>query len=241
MTDEGDLPPKAVVVTGAGSGIGAATAEHLAAAGWRVIGTDRTAPAGGHVLDVRDERGWQDLFAAAGPVDALVNCAGVRGSVGIADMSLSDFETLFAVNVTGTFLGIRTMFRHLNSRRSAGAVVNVSSTAGLVPIAGQAHYSASKAAVATLTQAAAIEGAAAGIRVNAVAPGPVDTAMLRERFGSPEARQQLSAHLPYGRLGQPAEVAAVIGFLLSAEASYVTGVCLPVDGGTAAGRPQSGG
>jgi NAD(P)-dependent dehydrogenase (short-subunit alcohol dehydrogenase family) len=220
-----------VLVTGGGSGIGAAVCTLLADEGWIVHPADIKPPAGGHVLDVTDEGAWQRTFDAIGDVDALVNCAGVRTRFMIVDMELAEFQRVIGINLTGTFLGVRQAFRQWLPSRRAGGIVNISSVNAFQAVPGQVHYVASKAAVAMLTKAAALEGAKAGIRVNAIAPGPVHTPMMEERLREPGQEEWLNSQVPLGRVAQPREVADAVSYLLSNRASYVTGSVLTVDGG----------
>jgi NAD(P)-dependent dehydrogenase (short-subunit alcohol dehydrogenase family) len=165
-----------------------------------------------------------------GPLVGLVNCAGIRTRSAIVDTPLDEFERHLRVNVTGTWLGIRSMFRH-HQETASSAIVNVASVNAVIAVAGQAHYAASKGAVASLTRAAAIEGAALGIRVNAIAPGPIRTAMTAERLADPAQVEWLEGRVPLGRVGEPEEMAQVIAFLLSDQSSYVTGTVIYADGG----------
>jgi NAD(P)-dependent dehydrogenase (short-subunit alcohol dehydrogenase family) len=226
-----------VIVTGASSGIGAACVELLRRDGWDVVGvdTDADSDSGTRFLDVTDEAGWETLLADIGPVDGLVTAAGIRTRGMIVDTSLDTWERHLRVNVTGTWLAIRTFLR---GRRvlgePGGAVVTISSVNATIAVPGQAHYVASKGAIAALTRAAALEGAPHGIRVNGVAPGPIRTPMSAERLDDPEQVRWLTGRVPLGRVGEPPEVAEVVGFLLSERASYLSGEVVYVDGGWAA-------
>jgi glucose 1-dehydrogenase len=185
-------------------------------------------------MDVRDEGAWAGAIEAAeaeGPLYGLVNCAGIRTRSTIVDMELSDWERVVATNLTGTFLGVRAAMRTFRSNSTRGAVVNLASVNAFSAVVGQVHYIASKAGVSLLTKAAALEGAPDGIRVNAVAPGPVLTPMIDQRLAEPGQREWLESQVPLGRIAAPSEVAEVIAFLLSDAASYVTGITMPVDGG----------
>jgi len=219
-----------VLVTGAASGIGAATCELLAAEGHEPVAADLATDGDVIGLNVADEHSWVRVFDRIGRIDGLVNCAGIRTRSVIADTELVEFERHLRVNVTGSWLGIRELFRRHRPGLSA-AVVNVASVNAQIAVAGQAHYAASKGAVVALTKAAAIEGAPLGIRVNAVAPGPIRTRMTEERLVDPQQVAWLEGRVPLGRVGEAAEVAGVIGFLLSEVASYVTGTVLYADGG----------
>lgn len=220
-----------VLVSGAASGIGAATADLLARSGWEVVRGDIQEGAGVRHLDVTDADSWTRLLDDSGPVDGLVNCAGIRTRGRLLDLSLESWEQTIRVNLTGCFLGIRSVARSLVERGSGGAIVTVASVNALTPIAGQPHYVASKAGVAMLTRAAALELAEHSIRVNALAPGPIETPMLGERLAEPGQREWLISKVPQRRLGAPEDVAASVAFLLSDGAGYITGAVLPVDGG----------
>lgn len=219
-----------VIVTGGGSGIGAATCELLAARGFAAVAADVVPGAGVVALDVADEQSWTELFDKVGPVDGLVNCAGIRSRSAIVDTEVAEFQRHLQVNVTGSWLGIRELFRR-HKPGSSASVVNIASVNADIAVKGQAHYAASKGAVASLTKAAAIEGAELGVRVNAIAPGPIRTAMTEERLVDPEQVAWLEGRVPLGRVGEPSEMAGVIEFLLSDAASYVTGTVIFADGG----------
>ena len=226
---------KAVVVTGAASGIGAATCALLESEGWRVIGTDVADGPNVRRLDVTNEADWDTVLDEAGPIDGLVSCAGIRTCYALVDLSVEDWEHVLRVNVTGTFLGIRGAIRRWLDAGTTGSIVTVASINSFVAVPKQAHYVASKAAVAMLTKAAALEVAGNGIRVNAVAPGPVMTGMIGARLAEPGQREWLESKVPMGRIADPSEVATTISFLLSDRASYITGAVIPVDGGWLAG------
>ncbi len=220
-----------VLVTGGGSGIGAAVGRLLGQEGWDVHLADIAPPPDGIGLDVTDEHRWRDVFDEIGDIDALVNCAGVRTRSMIVDMELAEFDRVMGINLTGTFLGVRQAFRQWLPVGRKGAIVNIASVNAFQAVQGQVHYVASKAAVAMLTKAAALEGAAAGIRVNALAPGPVRTPMIDERLREPGQEEWLNEQVPLGRIAEPSEIADAASYLLSERASYVTGSVLVVDGG----------
>lgn len=223
-----------VVVTGGQSGIGEATCELLRSEGYNVVSADVASGADVH-LDVTDEEGWDRTFDQIGPVDRLVNCAGIRTIAPIPELSKNDFVRVLDVNLVGPFLGTRALARRLVGEQRGGAVVNVASEFGLsAPVPNQSNYAASKGGLVLLTKAAAVELGPAGIRVNAVAPGAVDTPLLRPRLQDESLAAFVAGRVPIGRIAQPQEVAEVIAFLLSDKASYVNGAIVPVDGGTQA-------
>jgi NAD(P)-dependent dehydrogenase (short-subunit alcohol dehydrogenase family) len=244
------------IVTGGASGIGQATARRLAQAGMRVALADRTDPgpaaraivaeggdAWGVQADVTDPEQVGAMVAGvvarAGSLYALVNAAGIGSprSVTLDQATLAEWHALCAVNLTGTLLCCRAAIPAMR-RGGGGAIVNVASELGLVGAPGNAMYGATKGAVIQLTRALAVDHAAEGIRVNCVCPGPVDTPLLRgtvDRAPDPAAkmRAEVSSTL-LGRLGRPDEIASVIRFLVSDEASFVVGSIVVADGGVTA-------
>ena len=219
-----------VIVTGAASGIGKEVSDYLSSETYEVIRVDVQEKFGAKQLDVTDEAAWSQLFGEVGPVQGLVNCAGIRTRGTILETSMAVFEQHLKVNVTGTWLGIKGLF---NSHEvgSEASIVNISSVNALIAVPEQAHYVASKGAISALTKAAAIEGAQMGIRVNAIGPGAIRTPMTAERLNDPEQVSWLEGRVPLGRVGEPNEIASVAKFLLSAESSYITGTTVFADGG----------
>jgi NAD(P)-dependent dehydrogenase (short-subunit alcohol dehydrogenase family) len=242
----GRFTGKTAFVTGAGSGIGAATVRALVAEGARAVLADIDAAAAGAVaaelgaqataaaLDVHDEDAVAAALADAGPLDVLVNVAGIGSTTNAPDTSLETWERVFAVNVTGTFLCCKHAIPAM-AGNGGGAIVNVASVAGLVGLRNRAAYCASKGAVIAFTRALAIDHVGDRIRVNAVCPGTIDTPWVRRLVDEAgESLDQLRARQLLGRLGTPEEVADAVLYLASDAAGFVTGTILTVDGGLTA-------
>jgi NAD(P)-dependent dehydrogenase (short-subunit alcohol dehydrogenase family) len=231
---------KVALVTGAASGIGAATAELLRTHGATVVAADVVVCQGVESLDVTDEvavdRLVHDIVGTHGRLDLAANVAGVSGAYAtVAETTVADFRRVLGVNLEGTFNCLRAELRAMLAGGRGGAIVNVSSGAGLMGVPGLGAYAASKHAVVGLTRSAALEVAAAGIRVNAVCPGAIRTPMLRGFVGGDDAAlERMGRAMPMGRLGEPEEVAEVIAWLLSDGARFVTGDVVRPDGGAAA-------
>ncbi|MGB0113539.1 MAG: SDR family oxidoreductase [Ilumatobacteraceae bacterium] len=226
---------KRALVTGGASGIGAACAAVLARDGWDVVCADLQEGDGIRRLDVTDEAAWDTLLDELGPLDGLITSAGIRTRSMIVDTSLEEWERHMRVNVTGTWLAIRAFLRAVPSGddRPRG-IVTIASVNATIAVPGQAHYVASKGAIASLTRAAALEGAPMGVRANAIAPGPIRTPMAGERLRDPEQVRWLTGRVPLGRVGEASEIGELAGFLVSERASYVTGEVVYADGGWAA-------
>jgi len=171
-----------------------------------------------------------------GGLDILVNCAGVRGVGSVMEVDAEQWRRVHAVNLEGTLYPSQSFAKLASKIGKPGAIVNISSMAGIMGIPNRASYVSSKHAIVGLTREMAMEAGPLGIRVNAVAPGMIRTPMTEVMFTDPEGERRISAVHPVGRAGRPEEVAAVILFLASDAASFVTGVILPVDGGYSAGK-----
>ncbi|MDE3012055.1 MAG: SDR family oxidoreductase [Pseudomonadota bacterium] len=234
-----------VLVTGAGKGIGRSTAERLARLGAHVIALSRDpadlaslqATIGGSsvAVDLHDSDATAAAVSATLPVDLLVNCAGIAILDPFIDARLEDFDLTMAVNVRAPMQVAQIVVRDWLKRRVAGAIVNVSSIAAQVGTPKHAAYCASKAALDGLTRVMARELGTHGIRVNSVNPGITLTPMGERAWSDPARSGPALQRMPLGRFAEPEEVAAVICFLLSAQAAMVHGVCLDVDGGFRSG------
>ena len=222
---------KRALVTGAGSGIGAAVARRLLAEGYDVVATDLVPRDSVVHLDVRDE---PQVAEVVRDVDVLVNVAGIGSTTSAPETALETWEEVFAVNARGTFLCCKHAIPGMVAR-GGGAIVNVASVAALVGLRNRAAYSASKGAVVALTRALAVDHVADGVRVNAVCPGTVDSPWVR-RLGeeSGESLEALRARQPMGRLGTPDEIAEAVAYLASDRAAFVTCSVLVIDGGLTA-------
>jgi len=246
----GRVEGKVAIVTGAARGLGLACAELLAREGAGVVVTDVLDEASSVAetlraegldvtfarLDVRDEDGWRDVvrrtIAVHGGVDVLVNNAGVPLRKTLEQTTLDDWRLVMDVNVTGVFLGSRTIVPALRER-GGGSIVNISSVSGIVASTGAA-YGTSKGAVRSLTKSIALTYAADGIRCNSVHPGPLDTEVNREAQLDRERWASRMEAVPLRRIGQPADIAYGVLYLASDESSYMTGAELVIDGGSVA-------
>jgi NAD(P)-dependent dehydrogenase (short-subunit alcohol dehydrogenase family) len=243
------LADKVCLVTGAATGIGEAIAERLATEGATVcladIDGEKAATVaeriGGHawtadVSQSADVRRFVDESAARfGRIDAIVNNAGIAVGGTVAETSEEDWQRVLATNLNGVWLGMKYALPQL--RRTRGCIVNMASVQALVGLPGWAAYAATKGAIISLTQQAAVEYGPEGIRVNCLAPGTIMTPMNEQIFAhasDPDALiESWNSSHALGRFGQPGEVAAAAAFLVSDDASFITGTCLRVDGGLA--------
>jgi len=245
---------KVILITGALTGIGRATAIAFAREGAHVVVCGRHDDAGNALVtelravgaeaeyiraDVRHEddvRGLVDRTVKRfGRLDVAVNNAGTEGKPGpVTEQTAESYASTFDTNVLGTLLSLKHELRVMLPQRQ-GSIVNVSSTFGRAGGPGASVYVASKHAVEGLTKAAALEVAGSGVRVNVVAPGPIETGMLNRFTGDEEKKAALVSRVPLKRAGLPAEIAQTIVFLASEKASFITGVSIAVDGGKLAG------
>jgi meso-butanediol dehydrogenase / (S,S)-butanediol dehydrogenase / diacetyl reductase len=248
--DDSVATRRVVVVAGGASGIGAACTTRFAAAGDRVVVLDTADPAGLSLpadasavrIDVRDSAACDDaierVLAQHGRLDVLVNAAGVITRATALDTTDDEWHRQFAVNVDGTFFLSRAAARAMIAN-GGGAIVNIGSMWGTVGGTGHAAYCAAKGAVVQLTRAMALDHARAGVRINAVCPGEVDTPMLRaggraEALSDAQISALGSSSIPLGRVAAPDEIASVIEFLASPAASYMAGAIVAVDAGCTA-------
>ncbi|MHB1138652.1 MAG: SDR family NAD(P)-dependent oxidoreductase [Microthrixaceae bacterium] len=253
-----DLTDQTFLVTGASSGIGLATAERLLADGARVVGADVQDPLDGANLpadrfefvdlDVRDDAATATVVASAvarhGRLDGVVTAAGVAGGGAVHQLDPEEWHRIISINLTGTFTTVRHALAHMVGQetlpgRDRGAVVTIASIEGLEGTSGGSAYNASKGGVVLLTKNLAIDYGRQGIRANAICPGFIETPMMSAVFdmdGMGEVRDSFREAHMLRRFGQPSEIAAVASFLLSADASFMTGQAIAVDGGYTAGH-----
>jgi meso-butanediol dehydrogenase / (S,S)-butanediol dehydrogenase / diacetyl reductase len=245
---------RVAVVTGGGSGIGEAVVRRFFTEGASVVILDANGESAERVatslgnperawavrLDVSDQAAVDKAISDAanrfGRLDVLVNAAGIRGVGTVMDVDAEQWRRVHAVNLEGTLYPSQTFARLVSKSGSKGAIVNFSSMAGIMGIPKRASYVSSKHAVSGMTREMAMEVGPLGIRVNAVAPGMIRTPMTEVMFQDAESESAINKVHPVGRAGYPEEVAAVVLFLASDDASFVTGAIVPVDGGYAAGK-----
>ena len=258
LADNRVLRGQRALVTGANSGIGAAVARELGAAGARVVvnyieGEDRAEKVvddirslGGEAMairaDVSDEEQVRSMFAtmfdAYGSIDILVNNAGLQRDAAFVEMSLADWNFVLGVNLTGQFLCAREAAKEFVRRgvipelsKAAGKIICMSSVHQIIPWAGHANYAASKGAIMMLMKTMAQELAPYRVRVNAIAPGAIRTPINRSAWDTPQAEAELLELIPYDRIGDPADVGDAAVWLASDASDYVTGTTLYIDGG----------
>ncbi|MEU4805308.1 SDR family oxidoreductase [Actinosynnema sp. NPDC023587] len=234
------------LITGGAGGIGGAIAKALAGRGHRVavadvdpVGLARTAEEFGGLavaMDVRDQYSVRDgvakTVAELGPIDVLVHAAGVVGGAApLMALPVEAMDAVLAVNVRGTFLITQAVGQAMIAARRGGSIVHISSAGSMQPTVGLGHYEATKAALNALTRSAALELAPHGIRVNAVAPGPVETPLTAASMADPAARAPWLERIPLGRIANTDDLVPTVLLLASLEARHITGTVLPIDGG----------
>jgi glucose 1-dehydrogenase/3-oxoacyl-[acyl-carrier protein] reductase len=244
------LKGKVAIITGSSRGIGYATAKLFLQEGAKVVlcSQDRAAciAAAKRIgarqsdclavrCDVSKKKDVDRLVATTvkrfGRIDTLVNNAGVFWQRPFIDVPEKEYDGLMAINLKGAFFMAQAVAREMLKRKTRGCIVNIASIAGQVGFGDSAAYCASKGGLINLTRELAVELAPRGIRVNAIGPGPIKTAMTKRFLGKPKARKAIEAQVPLGRFGEPEEIAEAALFLASAASSYVTGHTLFVDGG----------
>lgn len=220
---------KHVVVTGAASGLGLAIAQAAEAEGAAVTAIDRTpAPfAASRICDIADEEQVARAFSDLARIDAVINSAGIARRATVTDTDMADYDAVMAVNVRGAFLVSKYALPHLRS--FGGAILHLSSGVATTGTRNRAAYSASKGAIVSLTRNMALDYAADKVRVNCLCPGFVNTPLLANL--PPERRARLVALHPLGRMGEPEDIAHMALFLISDQASWITGQAIAVDGG----------
>jgi 3(or 17)beta-hydroxysteroid dehydrogenase len=239
----GRLRDKVILITGAAGAVGSAVAEAVVQAGGLAVATDLAGSVGmDHALDVTSEEDWhrvvEDIDRAAGRLDGLVNAAGIAVFGSVEDTDLATWRRVMAINLDGTFLGCKYALALL--RRNGGAIVNISSVSGLVGGHNLAAYNASKGAVRLLTKSVALHGARLKpqVRCNSIHPafleGPMADDLIARTRNPERARERMTAEVPLGRFGWPAEVADMCVYLLSDESAFVTGAEFVIDGGLTA-------
>ena len=244
---EWDFTGKVALVSGGGSGIGRAAVTGWLGASARVAIFDQDAERleqaraefgndvltiAGDVAEVADcDRAAAETLGHFGQIDTLLNSAGTGAMGRVWEMEPMLWDRVLAVNLRGTFLLTRAVTRWMVEHQRSGRVINIASTNATVPTTGHSPYCASKAGVVAFTQVAALDLAPHRITINAIAPGPVDTALTAPLFGQPAARQEFLRHIPLGRIGRAEDIAQMILFLSSDAAEWTTGQCFYVDGG----------
>jgi NAD(P)-dependent dehydrogenase (short-subunit alcohol dehydrogenase family) len=254
MTTHGDLLGKVALITGGTSGIGRDTAVLFAKQGAKVVITGRREAEGNETIALVKAAGGEGIFVKGdvsksadvqafvqktvekfGRLDMAFNNAGIEGNwKPIIEQTEEDWDTVIDINLKGTWLCLKLEIQQM-LKQGGGAIVNMSSVAGLMGAGGAGIYVASKHGVIGLTRTAALEYATKGIRVNAVCPAVIETAMAERAFGAPEVNKRVLAQHPIGRFGKPMEIAEAVLWLCSGKSSFMTGHYIVLDGGMLAG------
>ncbi|MDN7246857.1 glucose 1-dehydrogenase [Planococcus shenhongbingii] len=246
-----DLTGKTAIVTGASKGIGKGIAERFGKEKMNVVvdyhtdkrGAEETVAAitanGGNAVfveaDVANEEGVQKLINAAldqyGSIDVLVNNAGFSKSESSEELSLENWQRVLDVNLTGAFIASREAIKQMLAKGRPGCILNITSVHQVIPKVDNAHYAVTKVGLKMLTETLALEYAEQGIRINAIAPGTINTPANPAEDADPEEKQKTLEKIPMKKIGQPEQIAAAAAWIVSSEADYVTGTTLFVDGG----------
>lgn len=234
----GRLSGKTIAVTGAGSGIGRATAALCLAEGATVWALDRDAEsirdfACAMACDVASSNSVEAAFAAIERLDGLVNSAGIAQRFPVAEQDEAGWDAVMRVNLKGIYLCSKAAIARM---RGPASIVHIASAAGLIGVRNRAAYSATKGAIVSLTRNMALDYAGRGIRVNCVCPGFTRTPLIEKLLADPERRARIESLHPLGRLGEAEDIAKAVVFLLSDDSSWITGIALAVDGGLSAGH-----
>lgn len=242
-----------ILITGAAAGIGLAIAHRFARDGAELVLSDKDTAAlerVAHALtatgctltalpgDLCDAEFIERLARDAGPLDGLVNCAGIYPVTPVLDLSADEWDRVLTINLRAPFLLIKAVAQRMIAAGNGGSIVNISSTASVLARPGIAHYAASKAGLNQLTRVLVVELGPHGIRVNAILPGVIETATVAAQLTTTAARDEMAAkvsRIPMGRLGTPEKIAEMAAFLLSPAASYATGSLCTADGGFSLG------
>ncbi len=254
-----DLKGKVAVVTGSSSGIGAAIVHRFIKEGMKVVinyyheeeksneMVEQIKRNGGEAIavygDVKKEKDVFNLLSAAlyafGGLDIWVNNAGKQKPFDSHKMPLKEWQSVIDTNLTGTFLGSREALNYFLKKKKKGCIINISSIHETVPFLSYVHYTASKGGIKQLTKTLALEYGSKGVRVNAIAPGAIDTPINKENLADPKEREREEAGIPLRYIGTPDEIANVAAWLASEEASYVTGTTIFADGGLSMSKTQN--
>jgi len=251
MANYPELKGKVAVITGSSKGLGRAIGERYAKEGMHVVLNYRSSESemnevirgieqnGGKAIAVKGdvaeeglaEKMIEQAIETFGRMDVFVNNAGVQVEAKTHEMEFDNWKQIIDINLNGTFLGVRAALKYFVEHEIEGNIINMSSVHEIIPRPGYTHYAASKGGVKMFTKSVALEYAPNHIRVNAIAPGAIDTPINEETMNNPEEKEGLEALIPTHRIGTPEQIAAVAAWLASEESSYVTGTTIFADGG----------